>query len=366
MNVNLRKEWFLELLSIPSPSGFEEAFASRLLERYAPFGDQVFQDAHGNVALVLNPEASYTVMLEGHMDEIGYMITHIDDNGFLYFQPIGGSDRSTTEGQRVLVFSETENRWIKGVVGGKPIHLKDQEERERARKFEEMWIDVGARSREEAETLFRIGAPVVLDWGPEELRNGRIVGRGIDDRVGAFLAFEALRVLRESGLRDVRLVAVAAVQEEIGLRGAHTITYEVYPDVAVALDVHFATDVPFHEKEQKRKGKSALGKGPVLFRGPNITPAVFERLEAAAREENIPYQIVGAPGVTPTDASVIQVARGVIPTGLVGIPNRYMHTPAEMVDLEDLENIVKLLAGFVRSFEAPERRFSRGLVEVKA
>ncbi len=363
--MSLKKEWFLELLSIPSPSGFEEVFASRLLERYAPYGDQVLQDAHGNVAVVLNPDAPYTVMLEGHMDEIGYMITHVDDNGFLYFQPIGGPDRATTEGQRVRVFSESENRWVKGVVGGKPIHLKDRDERDRARKYEEMWIDVGARNREEAEALFRVGAPVVLDWDAEELLNGRIVGRGIDDRVGVFLAFETLRVLRESGLRDIRVVAVAAVQEEIGLRGARTIAYEVYPDVAVALDVDFATDAPSHEKDQKRVGKVVLGKGPVLLRGPNITPAVFERLEEVAKKENIPYQIVGAPGATGTDAWVMQVARGAIPTGLVGIPNRYMHTPAEMVDLEDLENIVKLLAGFVRSFEAPERRFPRGLVEVK-
>lgn len=363
--MTLKKDWFLELLSIPSPSGFEDAFAQALLDRYAPSGDQVLRDAHGNVAVVLNPEAPYTVMLEGHMDEIGYMVTHVDDNGFLYFQPIGGPDRPTTEGQRVRVFSETEGRWIKGVVGGKPIHLKERDEKEKARKYEEMWIDVGAKSREEAEALFRIGAPVVLDWDAEELLNGRIVGRGVDDRVGVFLAFEALRVLREQGVKDVRVVAVAAVQEEIGLRGARTIAYEVFPDVAIALDVDFATDAPSHEKDRKRVGQVELGKGPVLVRGPNITPAVFERLEKVAREASIPYQIVGAPGLTGTDAVVIQVARGVIPTGLVGIPNRYMHTPCEMVDLADLENIVKLLVGFARSFEAPENRIVRGLVEVK-
>ncbi len=349
--MNLRKDVLFRMLEIPSPSGFEEKLGTYLMETSAEFADRVDRDVHGNVYVEINPDAPFTFMLAGHMDEIGYMVTHINDEGFLYFSPIGGPDRLVTEGQRVRVYSFKEDRWIPGVVGRKPIHLMTAEEREKTRKFHEMWIDIGVENGEEARNLVEPGSPVILAWGPEEITPHRLVARGMDDRIGAFVVIEAARIAKELGVKGVRVVAVATVQEEVGLRGARTSAYRLNPDVGIAVDVGFATDVPGHEKEVHRLGKMYLGKGPIVARGANITPAVWRRLLQVSEAHQIPVQIEGSPGATGTDANVIQITREGVATGLVSIPNRYMHTPCEMVDLRDVEGAVQLLAQFAASLE---------------
>ena len=336
------KEFLKELTEVMSPSGYEEEASKLWQKRAKGFADEVFTDVHGNTIAVLNRDGKPKVMLAGHIDEIGFMVKYIDDNGMLYFAPIGGVDVQIAEGQRVRILGKG-GKIIKGAIGKKPIHLLDPKEREKIPKFHELWVDIGAKNREEAEELVEIGAPMVIDYGFEELRNGIVMGRGFDDRVGAFVVLEALRFAKEKGI-EASLYSVATVQEEIGLRGAWTSTFHIHPDVGIAVDVTFATDQPGVDK--KRIGEVKLGGGPVIARGPNINPKVFKLLVETAEEEGIPYQIEGIPRGTGTDANIMQLTRGGVATGLVSIPTRYMHTPCEFVHLDDLENAAKLLAYF--------------------
>lgn len=329
------------LMSTISPSGYEDEASRVWREEAATFADEVTVDYHGNTLAVVNPGGHPRIMLAGHIDEIGFQITYIDDKGFLYFRPIGGWDRTVLPGQRVWI--RTRDGVITGVIGKKPIHLMRQEEREKVPKFEDLWIDIGAKDKEEAEELVQIGDPAVLAYGFEELRNGLLAARGFDDRIGAFVVLETLRAVKELQ-PQVAVYAVATVQEEIGLRGARTSAYRIAPQVGIAVDVTFATDHPKMEGERQGIGDIRLGGGPVIARGPNISPVVYRLLTETARELEIPYQIEGIPGGTGTDANVIQLTREGVATGLVSVPNRYMHSPCEMVSVEDLENIVKLLA----------------------
>ncbi len=333
---------FLErLMETISPSGYEREAALVWTEEAKTFADKVWVDAHGNAFAVVNQGGSPRVMLAGHMDEIGLMVTHIDDKGFLYFTTIGGWDPQILQGQRVWV--RTREGRVPGVIGKKPIHLLKDEAREKATKVEDMWIDIGAKSKEEAEKLVQIGDPVVLAYDFEELRNGLAMARGFDDKAGAFVVLEAARLLAQLNLK-AEVYAVATVQEEVGLRGARTSAFAIDPKVGIAVDVEFATDFPTMDSEKKKLGEVQLGKGPVIVRGANISPKVFELLASVAKEREIPHQFVGAPGGTGTDANVIQLTRAGVATGLLGVPNRYMHSPCEIVSLSDLENTAKLIA----------------------
>ena len=333
------------LLDVPGPSGFETGPARAWRDEAASFADRVSTDISGNSIAAVNPDATPRVMLAGHIDEIGLMIVHVDDDGYLYFSAIGGWDAQVLVGQRVHIMT-TKGR-LDGVIGKRAIHLIKQEERDRPSKVTDLWIDIGARNKADALRRVRIGDPAVLAAAAIALPNRRLVSRSIDNRIGAFVVLEALRTLSRRRPK-ASCFAVATTQEEIAWTGggARTSAAGIDPQVAIVVDVTHATDHPNVEK--KEHGDVRLGGGPVLSRGSAVNPVVFEMLIETAEAENIPYSIQAAPKDTGTDADAIHLAQHGIPTGLVSVPNRYMHSPNEMVDLADLERAAKLLAGFVR------------------
>jgi endoglucanase len=302
----------------------------------------------GNVIGVLNPDAETRVMLAGHCDEIGMMVTNIDSDGFVYFAAVGGIEPLLLIGQRVLIHAEKGD--VPGVVGRKPIHLlaKEKEQLNKGPKLHELWIDIGADSRKDAEKAVAVGDAVTVDGRVLELRNGLLAARGCDDRVGSFAVAEAMRLLkRQKAKLKVAVYGVATTQEELGLRGARTSAFGIDPTAGVAVDVGFASDFPTMNKNLV--GDISLGKGPIIARGPNINPVLGKMLVRAAKKSRIPYQMEGAPRATGTDANVIQMTRAGVATALISVPNRYMHSPVEVVSLKDLENAAKLLAGLVQT-----------------
>lgn len=341
------KHAFLErLLDAPGPSGFETRAARVWREEAETFADEVRGDVNGNSFAVLNAKGSPTVMLAGHVDEIGLQVTHVDKNGYLYVAEIGGWDPQVLVAQRVRVLGRDGD--VLGVIGKKPIHLIPPDERDKATKTKQLWVDVGAGNREEIAKLgIRVGDPMVIDAAMVRLAGDRIASRAIDNRIGAYVVLETLRLLSEDPA-EARTVAVATTQEEIGSRGggAGPGAYGLDPDVALVVDVTFATDVP--DVEKKELGEHELGGGPVLSRGSAIHPMVFERLAAVAEREGIKHTIQAAPRATYTDADGIHMVRLGVPTGLLSVPNRYMHSPNEVVSLVDLETTARLMAAFIR------------------
>ncbi len=334
-------DFLKRLMSTISPSGFEGQATGVWLKEAEGFADRAYADQHGNAYAVVGAGGGPRVMLAGHIDEIGLMITYIDEQGYLYFSPIGGWDPQILQGQRVWIRTKTGQ--ITGVIGKKPIHLLKEEERTKALKIEDLWIDVGAKDKAEAAELVSIGDPAVLAYGFESLRNELAVARGFDDKCGAFVVLEAARLLAKLQ-PQAEIYAVATSQEEIGLRGARTSAYNVDPQVGLAVDVGFASDFPTMGEQKKRLGDVSLGQGPMIARGANVNPLIFDLLLETAGAEKIPHQIVPAPRGTGTDANAIQLSRAGVATGLISIPNRYMHSPCELVSLADLENAAKLIA----------------------
>jgi endoglucanase len=342
-------EFLRRLLETPSPSGFERPVQNVVREYVAAFADQVTTDVHGNVVAACRPQGTPRVMLAGHCDQIGFLVQYVDNEGYLYVQPIGGWDPQVVLGQKLTVW--TGGGPVFGVIARKPIHLLTDEERSKAPKLKDLWLDIGARNKEEASQLVRIGDPITLQLGLTQMLNGFASSPAMDDKAGLWVAVEALRRAAARSLR-CGLFAVSTVQEEIGLRGATTSTYSVAPQVGIAIDVTHATDCPTIEKKQE--GDVALGKGPVIYRGPNMNPRVVERLLHAATTRQIPYQVAASGRATPTDANTIQTSRGGVAAGLVSIPNRYMHSPVEMVSLDDLDHAAELLAEFALRLEGSE------------
>lgn len=344
-------EFLADLLNARSPSGFEYE-AQAVLEKYLkPEADLYEKDTLGNRIATLNPKGDPTLMLAGHMDELGLMVRYINDKGFIYFDTIGGHDLSIIAGRRVKIL--TANGPISGVTGKRAIHLMTDEERKKVPLLHELWIDIGAIDKKEAQEIVSIGDPVVYDHGFEILRRCRATARAFDDKAGCFVIAETFRrVAKKKALLKAKLVAVATTQEEIGVRGAVPSTFNVNPQIAIAVDVGHATDHP--ECDVKKYGEFYLGKGPIISRGPNINPFVFERLIASAKKLKLPYQIEAEARPTGTDARALQISRGGVATGLISIPLRYMHTPSEVVDLEDIENAVKLLEEFTLSLKSKE------------
>jgi endoglucanase len=279
------------------------------------------------------------------------MVQHIDAEGFLYVQPIGGWDMQILLGQYLTVWARSGP--VTGVVARKAIHLMTPEERAKVPQFQDVWVDIGAKDKEEAARLVRPGDPVTFALGYRPLRNGLAASPAMDDKVGLWVVMEALRLLRGRELR-AGVTSVSTVAEEIGLRGAVTATYTVNPAVGIAVDVCHATDTPGADKKQV--GEVKCGGGPVLYRGPNVNPRVFDRLEDVAREHAIPVQFAGSPRATGTDGNVMQISREGVAVGIVGIPNRYMHSPVEVVHLDDLANAARLLAEFCASV-GPDTNF---------
>ena len=290
-------------------------------------------------------EASPLLAVIGHIDEIGLVIRHIDEKGFLWFAPIGGWDPQILVGQRVAV--QGPNGPVLGVVGRKPLHLLDADARKKVVELKGLHIDVGAADREEASELVRVGDPVVIASEPLRLAGDRVVSRSMDNRLGAYVALEALRRCNERGALGGSFAAIAAVQEEIGLFGARTSSFQVQPDLAVVVDVTHATDAP--GIDEKELGSHSLGSGPVIYRGATLSPKVFELLVEAAERAGIEHTVGATGNSTGTDADAVQFARSGIPTSLVSVPLRYMHSPVEMVDLADLEAAVELIVAFAES-----------------
>jgi endoglucanase len=340
-------ELLRSLLETPSPSGYEEAVQEIVFEWASKYADNVRKDVHGNVIAELNPSGHPRIMLAGHCDQIGLMVQHIDDNGYLFLSAIGGMDVAVLIGQRVVVWSRRNGKLVAvhGVIARKPIHLLPEAEREKLPKVNELWVDIGVRSRREAEKLVSIGDPVTFELKFQMLRNNVFCASGLDDKVGTWVVMETMRLL--SGKKfEAALFAVSTVQEELGLRGARTSAFGINPHVGIAVDVTFASDHP--EIDKRQVGDIKLHRGPVIYRGPNINPKVFDMLVSVARKKGIPFQVAGISRATPTDANVIQITRAGVATGLVSIPNRYTHSPVEVASLNDLENTSKLLAAFIQ------------------
>jgi putative aminopeptidase FrvX len=345
-----RLAFLKQLLSTPAPSGDEEAAARVWRADARTFADTVYADVSGNSYAVLEGPGP-RVLLAGHIDEIGLMITYIDEQGFLSFGAIGGWDAQVLVGQRVRLLGPGGE--LIGVIGKKPIHLLKPEERTKASALDQMWIDIGVSSRDEALAHVRVGTVGVIDAPLYELPGGRLVSRSLDDRVGAFVVLEALRLLSQDRPR-AHVAAVATAQEEITFSGAMTAAYSFDPQVAIAVDVTFATDHPDSDKRQH--GDVRLGGGPVLSRGSANSPLVFRRLVEVAEREQIAYALQMSPRYSGTDADAIHKARGGIATGVVSIATRYLHSPNEMVSLDDVTQSARLIAAFVRSIEG-EREF---------
>lgn len=351
------------LLLAPGPSGYEQLPSAVWREAAGGFAE-VSTDAIGTpLALVAAKGAGKAadgeqrprrLLVMGHIDEIGLIVTHIDDDGYLWFAEVGGWDPQILVGQRVVL--ETKGGSIRGVIGKKPIHLLRGEERKKVAEIRELHIDIGAVDGEQARKHVRVGDVAVIDAEPTELLDGRLASRALDNRIGSYVALEAARLVAEAGGSEWELAAVAATQEETTFGGSCTSAFSLQPDAAIVLDVTHATDAP--GIEVKEMGKHPLGSGPVISRGSTLNPGVFELLHDTAEAEQIPFTIEATGRATGTDADAVHLSRGGVPTGLVLIPLRYMHSPVELVQLEDVENAAKLVAAFALAL-TPDSSFSR-------
>ncbi len=337
-----------KLLDTPGPSGYEGAPARVWRDEAATFAT-VTADTHGNSLATVSDRGGPTILLAGHIDEIGVIVTWIDDDGFVYIGPIGGWDPQVLVGQRIRFATASGD--VRGVVGKKPIHLMKPADREKASQMTDLWVDIGAASRAEADAMLAIGDAGVIDQPLLELPNGRIASRAIDDRIGAFVVLEAARrYAANPGAATV--VAVATTQEEIGYQGggARPVAHRVRPQMAIAVDVTFATDHPGMEK--KELGEHKIGGGPVLTRGSVVSPVVYQLMADAAKDLGIPYTVHAAGRFTSTDADAIHLARDGVATGLLSVPNRYMHSPSELIALADLDRAATIIAEACRRVTA--------------
>jgi len=342
------KQFLYSLLKTPSPTGFEQDIQRVVRKHMERFADSVETDLHGNVIVGLNLKAPRKVMLAGHCDQIGLMVKHITKEGFIYVSALGGIDAGVLLGSKVVIHGA--NGPVPGVVGRKPIHTQNHEERDRMKlELDKIWIDIGAKNQRDAQRRIQIGDCATFELGVTELGSDLICSPGLDDKVGLFVAMEALRLCSKAKL-NVGLYAVSTVQEEVGLRGAKTSAYAIEPEVGIAVDVTFASDNPGNENTKAVPCK--LGAGPAISRGPNTNPVVYKLLLAATKKARVPHQIEPSARLLGNDAAAIQVSKRGVATGSIGIPKRYMHTQVEVCSLKDLENSAKLIAQFVRDIGA--------------
>ncbi len=340
-----------ELLAAKSPSGAEAQAQAVFDAHVKPHADAYADDALGNRIATLNPKGGPTLMFAGHIDELGLILTYVNKDGYLYFDTIGGHDRTIISGRRVII--QTAAGPVKGVTGKRAIHLMEEADRKKVPEIHEIWIDIGAKTKAEALKRVAIGDVATYDHEFELIHGSIGTARAFDNKVGAYVVGEALIRLAQARTKlAARVVSVATTQEEIGTRGALTSAFAVDPHVALAVDVGHATDHP--DCDQRKYGETKLGAGPILCRGPNINPKVHARLVECAKKAKIPVQHEADPRPTGTDARAIQMARGGVAVGLVSIPLRYMHTPSEVVDLQDVEHCVKLFVEFAKSVKKGE------------
>jgi endoglucanase len=344
-------EFLRTLVNTPSPVGHETRGQRVWLDYARQFADETFSDAYGNCVAVLNKGGSPRVMLAGHADEIAMAVNYINDEGYIYVRKMGGVDAAITKAQRVSI--HTKAGPVRGVVGNVAPHLMKDEKDSKAPKIHDIFIDIGAKNRKEAAGLVQIGDPITLVPEFELLRNNLAVARAFDNRIGTFAVIEALRILKESKVRlHAEICAVSNVQEEVGLLGARQIAYSLKPDVALVVDVTHATDYPTVNKCQH--GDVRVGEGPTITHGGCNHPEVVARLEQTAKSKKIPLQHEAMSSTSGTDTDVIFWTRGGIASALISLPNRYMHSPVEVVSLADLEKIPELLAAFCATLKKGE------------
>ncbi|PSQ56400.1 MAG: endoglucanase [Halobacteriales archaeon SW_9_67_25] len=334
-----RRAFLADLLDTATPSGFETAGQRRWVEYVEEFADEVRTDDYGNAVAVLEG-GEPSVALAGHGDEIGFMVRDIEDSGAIRMTAIGGSDRTVSKGQHVRI--HTGDGPVPGVVGQTAIHLRDREDHS-VDDITEQHVDVGADDAEEAMELVERGDPITFEQTVTELENGRIAARGLDNRIGTWAAAEGLRRAADAGA-EATVYAVSTVQEEVGLQGARMVGFDLAPDAVIATDVTHATDAPGTPADQETGIE--LGAGPVVARGSANHPRVVEAVREVAADADIDIQLQAAGSRTGTDADAFYTSRGGIPSLNLGVPNRYMHTPVEVLDLDDLDAAADLLAGF--------------------
>jgi endoglucanase len=336
------------LLNTPSPVGHEARGQRVWLDYAKQFADETFSDAYGNCVAVLNKGGGPRIMLAGHADEIAMAVNYIDDNGFIYVKRMGGVDAAITKAQRITIHAK--NGPVKGVVGNVAPHLAKVEGDPKPPKIHEIFIDIGAGTRKDAEKIVRIGDPITLMDEFDILRGDLAVSRAFDNRIGTFAVAETLRLLKESKAKlNFEVCAVSNVQEEVGLLGARQIAYSLHPEIALVVDVTHATDYPTVNKSQH--GDIKVGKGPTVTHGGCNHPEIVKRLEAIAATKKIPLQHEATSATSGTDTDAIFWTRGGIASALISLPNRYMHSPVEVVSLKDLEKIPQLMVAFVQSLK---------------
>ena len=340
-------DFLRKLLDAPGPSGYEQAPARVWREEARTFADEVWGDVLGNSFARLTREGGPKVVIAGHVDEIGFLITHVDEQGYLWFDQIGGWDDPVVVGQRIRIAARDGD--VRGVVGRKAAHLVRREDKDKPISTRDLWIDIGAKDRADAKRRVAVGDPAVIDADFLQLTDDLCASRSMDNRVGAFVALETARLLA-ADRPDANVYAIATTQEEVSFAGAFTASFQVAPVVAIALDVTHATDYP--DASKKADGDVRLGGGPVLTRGASLNPVVFEGLRAAGERLGLECPVQGAARASGTDADAMIRSGGGTATGLVSIPNRYMHSPNEVVSLSDLEHAARLIADFVRTITA--------------
>lgn len=334
-------DFLKQIEETPSVSGFEQPVARIVRKRMSKWADKIETDVHGNVMVMAGAKKGPRVMLAGHMDQIGLMVNYVNDEGYIYFEAVGGIDNTVLPGSNLTI--HTKNGPIPGIIGRKPIHLMKPEERNQGKVERiDLWIDIGTKNKKETLEIVQIGDPVTYKLGLTKVGKDYIASPGLDNKVGTWVVMEALRMAVESRKLKCAVYSVATVQEEIGLRGAQTSCYGIDPQVGIAVDVTHATDNPGADK--KVAGEIKLGGGAVVERGANINPVLFDLITDAAAKKKLPIQIAAAPRGTGTDANAMQLSRGGVATGLISIPNRYMHTQVELCSLFDLQTCAELLA----------------------
>jgi endoglucanase len=345
-------EFLKRLVNTPSPSGNELRGQRVWLDYAKEFADETYWDAYGNCVAVLNKGGGPRLMLAGHADEIAMTVNFITDKGFIHVRKVGGIDPAIMRGQRVNI--HTKDGDVRGVIGNAAPHLTKQEGERKVPKMEDLFIDIGVSKREEAEKIVRIGDPITLVDEFEVLRGDVAIARAFDNRIGTFSVIETLRLLKESGKKlHAEVCAVSNIMEEVGLLGARQIAYSLQPDVALVVDVTHATDYP--TVSQAAHGDVKLGHGPAITHGGCNHPEVIARLEAVAKQQKIKLQHEAMSNSSGTDTDVIFWTRGGIPSGLISLPNRYMHSPVEVVSLKDLEQIPQLMAAFALTLKKGEQ-----------
>ncbi|MFD1588852.1 M20/M25/M40 family metallo-hydrolase [Halorientalis brevis] len=336
-----QREFLFELLETPSPTGFEAAGQRVWVDYVEAFADEVRTDAYGNAVAVHEGSGGPEIAVTGHADEIGFVVRRIDDDGFLHLSRVGGTDKTVSRGQHVTVHASDGP--VQGVIGQTAIHLRKKDEDEVA-DITEQYVDVGAEDRDEATELVDVGDPITVSSTVEDLHGSRLTGRAMDNRVGVWTAAETLRRAVEADV-DATVYAVSTVQEEVGGNGAQMVGFDLEPDAAVVVDVTHATDTP--ALPGKKKIDVDLGGGPSVRRGQPDHPVLVDALRTVASDEEIDVQLEAGSNTTLTDANSLFVQRGGIPSVNVGIPTRYMHTPTEVVDADDLTATIDLAGAFV-------------------